>query len=465
MPPDFLEHLGPLLAGEEESFVRSCGLPLPEVLRINRLRGSLEDLHAVLAERGADHAPAPFAPEALVVPAAEPGRWLEHALGLFYVQEAVSMLPVQALALSLCGRRIRRALDLCAAPGSKTTQLAALMGDEGILLANEPRIDRLMILAANVLRAGASRTVLAAEDGCRVTDALPGRFDAVLLDAPCSGEGTVRKDPRALADWSVDRLQRLARVQRDLLAGAMRATAPGGSLIYSTCALSPEENERVLEEGLGRAGADFEVLDLGSLFPGAERCRTAEGYLRILPHQFDTGGFFVAALRRAGELPDDPLDDDRSGSGEDESLGAEARDFATLIEDRYGCGRDRDPFRLRSMPNGDLWALPRGVAALEARLRLNRPGFRLAERKKQGLVPHHDLALHWGSRFRRGYLEIPRAAACRFAIGLDLPLPAEALPDEEILLRHRGLPLGFARPRRGRLENLIPRAFCRPSLI
>jgi len=137
----------------------------------------------------------------------------------------------------------QRVLDLAAAPGGKATQIAARLGDDGVVVANEVQRGRVQALADNLDRWGSWRTVLAAETVAGLADRLPGAFDRVLLDAPCSGEGLFRRNPAAAAQWRPGHVRGSAERQRGLLADAARLVRPGGVLVYSTCTFAPEENE------------------------------------------------------------------------------------------------------------------------------------------------------------------------------------------------------------------------------
>lgn len=159
------------------------------------------------------------------------------------------------------------------------------------------------MLHANISRCGISNVALTHFDGRVFGAAVPEMFDAILLDAPCSGEGVVRKDPDALKNWSPESNQEIAATQRELIDNAFHALRPGGTLVYSTCTLNREENEAVclwLKETYPDA---VEFLPLGDLFPGANKALTEEGFLHVFPQIYDCEGFFVARLRKTQAIP------------------------------------------------------------------------------------------------------------------------------------------------------------------
>lgn len=231
------------------------------------------------------------------------GRRLEHFLGLIYVQEAASMVPP----LVLSPEPGDTVLDISAAPGSKTTQMAALMRNTGLIVANDSSPVRVRGLVGNIDRAGCLNVAVTRLDGIRLAQPLAGRCDRVLVDAPCSAEGTIRKSAQALEQWSPDAFPRFAAIQRGLLQAGYRCLKPGGRLVYSTCTLAPEENEGAVNWLLAReSGAEVLDWDLPGLVthPGltewqGERYDGAVARARrILPQDNDTEAFFVALIRK-----------------------------------------------------------------------------------------------------------------------------------------------------------------------
>ena len=263
-----------------DDFLAACQRPLRRSIRVNTLKTSVADFLQLTAPYGWTLTPIPWCEEGFWIErdnedALPLGSTAEHLSGLFYIQEASSMLPVAALFAD--GNAPQRVMDVAAAPGSKTTQIAARMNNEGAILANEFSASRVKVLHANISRCGISNVALTHFDGRVFGAAVPEMFDAILLDAPCSGEGVVRKDPDALKNWSPESNQEIAATQRELIDSAFHALRPGGTLVYSTCTLNREENEAVclwLKETYPDA---VEFLPLGDLFPGSNKALTEEG--------------------------------------------------------------------------------------------------------------------------------------------------------------------------------------------
>ncbi len=242
---------------------------------------------------------------------------LEHWLGLFYVQQASTGVAAPALD-PLAGERI---LDLCAAPGGKTTHMAELLRDTGCLVACEINEARIRGLLGNVYRLGHPNIVVIAADGRNVPEGAV--FDRVLVDAPCSGEGTLRRRGGRAPNQSRSFLGYVTRTQRELLEKAIRLTRPGGTVMYVTCTFSPEENEAVVSEVLRRHPVELEPLELDmphapglTEFGGVAYEPSMQRAVRIYPHHLDSGGLFLAKLRRLdGDVPEPAGGDDPREAG------------------------------------------------------------------------------------------------------------------------------------------------------
>jgi len=295
-----LERYEPLV-DDFEAFIAASERPLPTVVRVNTIETTVDRAREALADEGIDHEPVDWHPGLLRLDTSRPGATWPYFHGWLHGQEEVSALPARVLDPDP-GERV---LDACAAPGSKTSQLAALMDDSGTLVANDNNLGRIAPLRSNCERLGVTNVAVTNRDARNFSlEPLGGeQFDRVLVDAPCSCEGTVRKNPDALADWSESRVEGVAGVQKGILRRAVQATRPGGVVVYATCTFAPEENEAVLDHVLAAEDcsvARFETpletcpgvteWDGEAFDPAVERAH------RIYPHFGDTGGFFCAKL-------------------------------------------------------------------------------------------------------------------------------------------------------------------------
>jgi len=301
LPGAFSARMRKLLGDEAPPFLESLGRPPERAVRANPLKLEPAELPGLL---GIDPDPVPWCREAWFLPeGARAGDTVAHAAGLFYVQEPSAMAVGEALDV----RPGQRVLDLAAAPGGKTTLVAGRLGDRGVVVANELQRSRVQALADNLDRWGSWRTAIASEPVARLAERLPGMFDRVLLDAPCSGEGLFRRSPAAAAQWRPGHVRGSAERQRSLLADAARLVGPGGVLVYSTCTFAPEENEQQVA-GFLAAHPDWEVGDIPwheGFAPG--RPDWAPGgppglarTVRLWPHRLRGEGHFIAKLVRPG---------------------------------------------------------------------------------------------------------------------------------------------------------------------
>jgi 16S rRNA (cytosine967-C5)-methyltransferase len=294
----WLAALGP---SEAAALAAASNAAPPLTARANRARIGRDALLARVRERYPDAQPCAFAPDGIVLghgrsPASDP----DFVAGLFTVQDEASQLVVELLA----PEPRERVLDACAAPGTKTTAIAERLGPEGVVVALDRSERRLALIGRAVRRLGLGNVTALAADATQPPDGLPGApFDRVLVDAPCSGLGALRRNPDARWRLSPEDPARLAEVQAALLASASNLLRPGGALVYSTCTLTGEENDAVVEAFLAKSPG-FERAPAARL-PGALRpLLGADGALRTWPHRHGTGaygmdGFFAVRLERA----------------------------------------------------------------------------------------------------------------------------------------------------------------------
>ncbi len=239
LPVLFRDKMKERLGGEFEAFMASYDAQRWYGLRVNRLKITPVDYLAI-ANREGRLEPIPWSEEGFYYDeSSRPGKHPHYHAGLYYIQEPSAMVPAELLDV----RPGDRVLDLCAAPGGKSTQLAGKLGGEGLLVANDNARERTKALAKNIELAGVRNAVVLNEEPAALAEVFEGFFDRILVDAPCSGEGMFRKDESMIRQWERHSVERCSLMQHDILRHAMRMLAPGGRLVYSTCTFSPEENE------------------------------------------------------------------------------------------------------------------------------------------------------------------------------------------------------------------------------
>lgn len=299
VPETFRQRYGQLV-DDEEAFLASLGRLLPKSFRVNSLKASAAEVAGRFASYGIQVRQMPWYEDAFVSENPEVGATLEHFLGRIYIQELVSMLPPIILRGEL--ERASVVLDGCAAPGSKTTELAALMQNRGTIVANDLDYSRIRALKFNLEKAGALNTMITNRN---LLDFPALEFDAVLLDAPCSAEGTMRKSGAVFSSWSPASIPGYSRLQKQMIVKCFDLLRPGGSMVYSTCTFAPEENEEVLDHLLqNRQDAKPERITMEGMklsegitgWEGKEYDERVRRSIRIWPHHNDTGGFFLAKV-------------------------------------------------------------------------------------------------------------------------------------------------------------------------
>lgn len=307
--PLFLERMKSLLGKDFEEYMKVLKVMPVKSIRCNTLKISPTELKDRLEKKGWKiRLPFKDYKEIMIVEnelmPGELGRAIEHLLGYYYIQELASMLPP----LALNPQPKSKVLDLCASPGSKTTQIAAQMKNQGLLFANEVKFGRIKILAANIERCGVANCIMTRRDGiafCKKFKQNNFLFDKILLDAPCSGEGTIRSTPRTLEMWNIKTIENLSKLQKSLIASCIEVLRPNGELIYSTCTHAPEENEEVLDFALKNFDVKIEKIELPiKTQPGiiSWKDKTYNDQVklahRVYPQVANTEGFFLAKLKK-----------------------------------------------------------------------------------------------------------------------------------------------------------------------
>ncbi|WP_126661118.1 RsmB/NOP family class I SAM-dependent RNA methyltransferase [Haloterrigena salifodinae] len=295
-----LERYRPII-DDFDAFLEACERPLGNAARVNTIKASVERTLEALEEEGLAYEQADWNPRVLRLETGSPGSTWTSFHGFTHGQEEVSAVPPVVLDPQ-SGERV---WDSCAAPGGKATQIAALMGDEGTVVANDNNLGRISALRFNAERLGATSLAVTNADARNYSlnrfDF--NEFDRALVDAPCTCEGTIRKNPDALDNWSEGAIASVSGVQKGILRRAIQATREGGTVVYSTCTFAPEENEAVVQHALEEEDCRVVDFDIGlehspglTEWDGEEFDSSLERAARIYPHQNDTGGFFVAKL-------------------------------------------------------------------------------------------------------------------------------------------------------------------------
>ncbi len=446
-----------------DDFIAACQRPLRRSIRVNTLKISVDDFLTLVSPYNWQLMPVPWCAEGFWIErddedAVPLGSTAEHLSGLFYIQEASSMLPVAALFAE--GNTPERVMDVAAAPGSKTTQIAARMGNHGAILANEFSASRVKVLHANISRCGIQNVALTHFDGRVFGAALPEAFDAILLDAPCSGEGVVRKDPDALKTWSVESNLEIAATQRELIDSAFHALRPGGTLVYSTCTLNRDENEDVCLWLKAQYPDAVEFLPLNDLFATADEAATPEGFLHVFPQIYDCEGFFVARLRKTQAVA--PLPAPKFKVGNFPFAPLKGRDAVQLKAAANKVGLIWDENLHLWMRDKEIWLFPAPIEPLIGKVRFSRIGIRLAEVHNKGYRWQHEAVIALADSDNT--FELTHQEAEEWYRGRDV-YPETTPSQDEVIVTYQGFPLGLAKKVGSRLKNSYPRELVRDGRL
>ncbi|WP_255594406.1 rRNA methyltransferase [Pontibacter sp. HSC-14F20] len=373
-----------------------------------------------------------------------------HA-GAYYVQEASSMFVEQALRQHVDLSQSLHVLDLCGAPGGKSTHIASLISPDSLLVSNEVIRSRASILAENVTKWGSGNVVVTNNDP-RDFSRLPDFFDVMVVDAPCSGEGMFRKDPQAVNEWSDENVNLCAQRQQRILVDVWEALRPGGILIYSTCTWNLVENEQNIAWLADQENAHSLALELDPAW-GVEASSLdgVSGY-RFYPHQVQGEGFFLAAVRKAGDF-EAPTGTTKKKKNK---LTLAGKKEQALVNDWL-----LEPSHFAWVQYGEvISAIPENlfeeVDQLYQNLYVIYAGTEIAEAKGKKLKPLQALALSQQlnkEAFRTEVLDLE--SALRYLRKEDIGI--SGMSNDWILLQFEGLPLGWAKQVGSRLNNYYPK--------
>ncbi len=439
------------LVGDWDAFVAAMQAPKPACAVVNRYRLGRDRLGALCRADGMPVAAVAWTADALETPPeARPGRWWPHQAGLFQLQEEASLLPVHLLAPQL-GETV---LDLCAAPGGKAAQIAMALDNAGTVIANDKNAGRLAAIRDKMKRLGLLNLTTTVHDGADFPLAA-GPFDRVLVDAPCSAEGTQFAQGAAFVAQSKEFAHKVQGQQRGLERRALRLVRPGGRVVYATCSLAPEENEAVLDAVLAERD---DVTVRPAALPGLAadagltrwqdreyRAEVAHA-VRLWPHRTGTGGFFAAVLERAGGP--DP-DAERRSAPDPANAGRQAGIGDHLATLRRHFGLPADAFTgLRFHARGDeIHATDAGHAPWP-RPRPQSSGIPLIKRAGHWPKPTTAAAMLLGDRATRNVVDLNRdqrdAYQRRAAIAPDPEQLRACTGRGYVIVRYAGLALGAA---------------------
>lgn len=420
LPQDFMIRMQDMLGEAYPAFLRSYEEEKVQALRVNTLKGTREDCLKK----------APFV-NLNVVPWEENGFYFNnkdnnialgkypfHEAGVYYIQEPSAMAP----AAYLEAQPNEYVLDLCAAPGGKTTQIASYMKNEGLLVCNEIHPTRAKILSENVERMGICNALVTNETPQHLTEIFGTYFNRILVDAPCSGEGMFRKNEEACSAWSLENIQLCADRQDEILDCADRMLCPGGRLVYSTCTFAPAENEGSIARFLKRH-SEYQILEarkydgMASGVPlwAHSNIEALRQTIRLYPHLICGEGHYVAVLQKQGEVQNGYQNFPAIGLQKGIPI-KEAKEFLQFQQETLQIDLTIEAQECLLKFGDQLYRMPQKMPSIKG-LKVLRAGLHLGTLKKNRFEPSHALALALKKSDVQRTMELGTVEAARAYLG------------------------------------------------
>ncbi len=466
-----------LLPEAEYSTLAACAVTTASpALRVNTLKCEVAALDQQLTSKyGWQFEPIPFCPSGLRPGVESPklSGTIEHRLGWYYIQDAASMLPPELF--DFTGEPRTLILDMAASPGGKTTHLASLTADHGLIIANDASRSRLQSLRVVLQNWGALNQAITSYPGEQMGFQFPGVFDAVLLDAPCSMEGLRASASHANRSISEGEREQLAQRQARLLEGALRAVKVGGQVVYSTCSLAPEEDEAVLDDVLTHLPGCFEILPIpisltraasGLTMFGERHYATQVQYAaRLWPHNYDTAGFFAALLRKITPLPGESRTLASNRRIPSQALVPVSARQAKVIHTALVDSFELDLFSVMQeyqcalyQRGAETWLIPERLGELPD-MAWSSAGMMLGKPLPGGWLPSHEFAARFECLTQHGKVSLPAEFLPAWLEGRDAHgfTPANISSGAIVLVYdENGRYIGRGKALNGRLRNLLP---------
>lgn len=432
LPENYCKKMKELLKDEYDAYIASFEESSYTCIRINTSKISVEDFKKI--------SPVPLRE----VPWCSEGFYVEHKeevsrhpyyyAGLYYIQEPSAMLPAEVLPV----KKGDRVLDVCAAPGGKTTRLATKLDHEGVLIANDISFSRCQTLVKNLEKFGTDNAIVTSEEPASLAERFPEYFDSILVDAPCSGEGMFRKEHELIKAYEKHDSFYYVPIQKQIVEDAVKMLKPGGFMVYSTCTFSKEEDEDIVSHILS-VEPDMHVLPV----PYSEGFVQNELGTHLYPHRIQGEGHFVSLLQKG------------NSSSEEES-----KECKTVMFDFDTIHYISENNAFQYVKKDYVYSIPETGKDLTG-LRMVRSGLLLGEQKKERFIPSVSLALAIKKEHCDNVLDLSvnDDRVLRYLKGETLDVKDQNLKDGYVLVCVDGFPLGFATYKKGQFKNKYPKAW------
>lgn len=441
-PDEFIQNMKKLMGSGYPNFIKSYEKGRVSGIRANTLKIKPQTLAALLGPYAG--AGVKWCAEGFYYDeqAFRPAKSPYYHAGLFYIQEPSAMSAAAALPVSE-GDKI---LDMCAAPGGKTTQLSARLGGSGLVVSNDISASRARAIVKNIELAGITNAVVTAESPERLEKYFSGYFDKILIDAPCSGEGMFRKDYRLIGSWSRELINKCMAAQRGLLESAARMLAPGGKILYSTCTFNTDENEGQISRFL-EAHEGFRLELIPKLY-GFEQGVGLPECARLFPHLLEGEGHFLALISGPGE------GGHRAGrcNRPREDKGGDFPEYRAFCTENLNIEPER---QVLTQINERLYAVPSGLPDMKG-VRILRSGLLIGEISRGRLEPSHALCMSLKMEDFKRSVNFPAddVRLIKYLKGETVDAGGDLTGWCAVCAE--GWPVGLARANSGRLKNKYP---------
>lgn len=479
--PQFVERYQKILPDSWQDFLESYERRPSKALRVNTLKMSIKAFQNLASQKGWQLSPVPWCPEGFLIDRSNIttplGSTPEHQAGLFYIQEAASMLPV-AICADLPGNI---ALDMCAAPGSKTSHLAQVFENDRAIIACEPSKKRVHKIADNVVRLGIHNVHILNKDSLAFASRFPNTFDLVIADPPCSGEGYMRGKPDLIKKWGLGKIHEAAKLQKQILEAAWEVCKKDGYLVYSTCTLAPEENEEIVYTLLKKYPGSVEIIDIRdklhlqnadqlsglTQFEDKEYGPELAKSIRLWPHIANCEGFFVCLMQKKESKARQAKQVKNNFQPQviHESVRIGKNEFSALqsyLRKKFGYHLSSEDSGVFKKSEHHYILQSELSKTLDQSYRWFKQGLEVIQKIRDQYSLTHAGALLWGAFFEKQVLELDPAQTKRYMQGFNISLEPQHLKhleEGQILLRSQKIPLGLGLLRNGNIKNQLPRDF------
>ena len=414
--------------------------PYKTAIRLNTTKTSIEDFKAIIQEYNWKLEPIPWNPEGFFIQTPDDislGKHILHQAGYFYVQDASSQLPVTLLDIN--GAKV--ILDMCSAPGSKTTQLLNMTDHKALIIANEPSGSRLSAMTTNLARLGSSNIIATQKQGQYFGKYLSNTFDIILLDAPCSGDGMMKRDRKILNAWTPEDSLFRSKIQKQLILSAFEALKPNGQMVYSTCTFSPYENEDVIDHLKDTYGEFLET--------GKEH--------RLTPWDDNAEGFYCISIQKTVRTNAQKKVLYTPHTYLNKLDSKKEKIMICFFRKHFGIDFTCKKRHIFIESNNAIWMIPSRFASEFGMLKSFWHGLKICQIYNHTIRISYEMALCYGNTAKHHAYDLSTHEYKDITQGKDIISKTSYAEGSDIILRYKAISFGMGKFLQGKIKNNIPR--------